>query len=216
MIQLFRFAANVLQALLWKHNRAARLESLAYAKQAWLDAEQAGFWTAWLRDVFDLRTANDFGLAIWARILGVRLALPLGASDPDKATWGFGPFRRNFERGNFGRIGDGTSRLTTEERRMVLRMRYFQLVGRCTIPDINHALRTVFGEGRAYVLDPLNMEFITYVFTYNPGQRLLDVLLDTGVLPRPSAVGIRMVVSGRRSFGFGPYNLNFNRGGFGA
>lgn len=215
MIQVFRFAVDVTQALLWKHNRARRLEALALAKQSWLDQQHAGFWSAWLRDVFDLRTANDFGTAIWARILGVRLALPLSGSHPDKATWGFGPSRRNFERGNFGRIGNSTSRLTTEERRLVLRMRYFQLVGRCTIPDINHALRTVFGEGRAYVLDPLNMEFITYVFTYNPGQRLLDVLLDTGVLPRPSTVGVRVVVSGKRSFGFGPHALNFTRGGFG-
>lgn len=215
MIQQFHFFSDLLRALLWKHNRAERLTSLAQSKQAWFDTNQGAFWDAWLRDVFDLRTANAFGLQIWARILGVRLSLPVGPSNPDKPTWGFGALYQNFGRGNFGRVGDGTIGLTTEEQRAILRLRYFQLTSRCTIPDINHALKEVFGEqGPAYVLDPMNMEFITYVFGFQPGTRLLGLLRDFDILPRPSAVGIRFVISTRDVFGFGPYNRNFGNGTF--
>lgn len=217
MIQTFDFAINLLRALLWKHNRAERLEALVRSKQAWYEANQSGFWQAWLRDVFDLRTANAFGLQVWARILGVRLSVPVDPSDPDKPTWGFGPFFRNFGRGNFGRLGDGTQHLTLEEQRMLLRLRYLTLISRATIPDMNRAVTTVFGDrGRVYALDPLNMGPVVYVFTFDPGRRLLDLLLEYDALPRPSAVGVSVTVLTRPRFGFGPYNRNFNRGTFGA
>lgn len=214
MIQSLELAANLLRVLLWKHNQAARLESLVRSKDAWYEENSGGFWARWYRDVFDLRTANTFGLQVWARILGIRLSLPLDPSNPDAPAWAFGSLRQNFGRGNFGRVGNGTASLTLEEQRLILRLRYFQLVTRPSIVEINHALRTVFGPGRAYVLDPLNMEYITYVFTYNPGNRLLGLLRDFDILPRPSAVGVRTVVATRPVFGFGAYNRNFGNGTF--
>lgn len=217
MIQTFDFAVNLLRALLWKHNRAERLEALVRSKEAWYAVNQSGFWQNWLRDVFDLRTANAFGLQVWARILGVRLSVPLEASNPDKPTWGFGPFRRNFENGNFGRIGNGSQYLSVEDQRVLLRLRYLSLISRATIPDMNRAMATVFGDrGRVYALDPFNMSAIVYVFTFDPGQRLLALLQEYDALPRPSAVGVTVTVLTRPRFGFGPYNRNFHRGTFGA
>lgn len=217
MIQTFNFALNLLRALLWKHNRAERLEALVRSKQAWYEVNQSGFWQDWLRDVFDLRTANAFGLQVWARILGVRLSVPVDPSDPDKPTWGFGTFFRNFGRGNFGRRGDGTQLLTLEEQRVLLRLRYLALISRATIPDMNRAVTAVFGDrGRVYALDPLDMSAVVYVFTFDPGRRLLDLLVEYDALPRPSAVGVTVTVLTRPRFGFGPYNRNFNRGTFGA
>ena len=217
MIQTFDFAINLLRALLWKHNRAERLEALVRSKQAWYEVNQSGFWQDWLRDVFDLRTANAFGPQVWARILGVRLSVPVDPSDPDKPTWGFGTFFRNFGRGNFGRLGDGTQLLTLEEQRVLLRLRYLALISRATIPDMNRAVAAVFGHrGRVYALDPLDMSAVVYVFTFDPGRRLLDLLIEYDALPRPSAVGVSVTVLTRPRFGFGPYNRNFNRGTFGA
>lgn len=217
MIQQFRLAADLLRALLWKHNRAERLEALVRAKDDWYGVSHSQFWRDWLRNVFDLRTANAFGLQVWARILGVRLSLPVDASDPDKPTWGFGPFFRNFGHGNFGRLGDGSQLLTIEEQRTVLRLRYLSLISRATIPDLNRAMATVFGDrGRVYVLDPLDMSALVYVFTFDPGQRLLAILQQYDALPRPSTVGVSVTILTRPRFGFGAYNRNFNRGTFGA
>lgn len=216
MIQLFDFSVNVLRALLWKHNRAERLTALVESKASWYAENQERFWLRWLRDVFDLRTANAFGLQVWARILGVRLSLPVAPSG-DRPVFGFAPFHLNFDRGNFGRVGSGTEGLTVEEQRLILRLRYLTLVSRVTIPDINRAMQAVFGDrGRVYVLDPFDMSDLVYVFTFNPGTRVLQLLERFDALPRPSAVGARTIVLTRPVFGFGPYNRNFDRGTFGA
>lgn len=217
MIQIFDFTINLLRALLWKHNRAAHLEALVRSKDAWYGENQQGFWRDWLRDVFDLRTANAFGLQVWARILGVRLSVPIGPSNPDKPTFGFGEFFRNFTRGTFGRLGDGTQNLTIEEQRALLRLRYLSLISRVTIPDMNRAMSAVFGDrGHVYALDPMDMSEVVYVFTFDPGRRLLGLLQEYDALPRPSAVGVRVTILTRPVFGFGPYNRNFTRGTFGA
>jgi len=98
-IQTFDFSVDLLRALLWQHNKAERLESLLRQKQAWYDANQSGFWTDWIADVFDLRTANDFGLAVWAVILDIPLVVASSVDPDDKPIWGFGQYRENFNKG---------------------------------------------------------------------------------------------------------------------
>lgn len=71
--QEFDFSINLLEALIWQYNNAPRLESLLRQKQTWYDVNNRDFWQDWLRDVFDLRTANTFGLRVWSIILGLSL-----------------------------------------------------------------------------------------------------------------------------------------------
>lgn len=210
-VQAFDFHVDLLQALLWQYDNAARLRALLDQKQAWYDAHQQAFWTAWLRDVFDLRTANDFGLAVWGQILNVPLttsAPPSGTSDK----WAFGPDRETFSRGTFGRTTAGTLYLTTEQRRLILRLRYFQLVSRGAVPEINSFLREIFGPG-AYVLDGLDMT-LTYVFTFVPPSSVMQVLQRFDLLPRPAGVKVKLLIEPEPSFGFGAHNLNFENGNF--
>lgn len=215
-IQTVNASADILRALLWQHNHAARLESLLQAKQAWYDENQQGFWSDWVRDVFDLRTANDFGLTVWAIILG----LPLGAELPPNngPRWAFGSAgsrRRNFGRGNFGSLSNTLAGLTTEQKRLALRLRYFQLVSRCTVPEINRYLAQVFEDvGSVYVLDAGNMEFATFVFSFVPSSPLEFILRNFDLLPRPAGVGLRFIVSAEGVWGFGPDNENFDNGNF--
>lgn len=211
-IQEFDYSVNLLQAILWQYNDALRLQALLEQKQEWYDENQRDFWQNWYRDVFDLRTANDFGLTVWAIILNIPLTITSG-DDPDIERFGFGAFRLNFTRGNFAPSGSGV-RLTTEQRRLVLRLRYFQLVSRGAIPEINQFLRSIFGElGNVYVLDGLDMT-MTYVFTFAPPKNLFFVLRNFDVLPRPAGVGVNFVITTRLVFGFGPFRANFNRGNF--
>lgn len=214
-IQQFDFSVSILRALLWQHNRAERMRALLELKKQWYDTNVGQFWTDWTRDVFDLRTANGFGCQVWARILGIQLAPALEPTSPDAPTFSFGEDNENFERGNFGQTGAANVRLTVEQQRIVLRLRYFQLVTRCAVPEINRFMRYIFRDlGPVYVLDGNDMSQITYVFGFQPDARLAFILQAYDLLPRPSTVGVGYIVLTRPSFGFEDTNQNFERGTF--
>lgn len=213
-IQAFDFSVDVLRGLLWQHNRATQLRALLESKQAWYDAEHRDFWTDWLRDVFDLRTANAFGCQVWARILGIRLAPPPnGNAGP---AWGFGEFNENFDNAPFATTGPEAVQLTVEQQRIVLRLRYYQLTIRPSVTEINRMLRDVFRDvGLVYVLDPRDMSDITYVFTFIPDPRLVFVLTEFDILPRSATVGVQLTTTAREAWGFGPDRQNFDNAPFG-
>jgi hypothetical protein len=215
-VQDFDFSVDLLQAILWQYDNASRLKSLAVQKSEWYAENQQAFWSAWVRDVFNLQTANDFGLAVWARILNVPLVASVPASE-DRPVFGFGEHNLNFYDGNFGRDTSGTVNLSTEQKRLVLRLRYFQLVSNGTVPEINAFLRLLFGEeGTVYVLDSLDMSYAVYVFDFIPSSSVLFVLEQFDLLPRPAGVGTSILVAPGESFGFAPYYLNFENSNFGA
>lgn len=188
-IQALDFSVDVMSALLWQYNDAARLESLLTQKQAWYDVNQSAFWSGWIRDVFDLRTANDFGLSVWAIILD--LPAVIQSQEPaDKPIWGFGQYRETFTNGNFAR---SSSALTTAQRRLALQLRYFQLVNTGAVPEINEFFAQVFAPwGTAYVTDGLDMT-ATAVMNF-PIPPILDVLFaEFDLLPRPAGVKLSVV-----------------------
>lgn len=211
-VQEFDFSVDLLRALLWQYNEAEKLEGLLREKQAWYDANQSTFWSDWITDVFDLRTANDFGLAVWSIILNIPLVI-LSQDDPDKPIFGFEEFRENFNNGNFASTTG--SALTTEQKRIVLRLRYFQLVTRGAIPEVNRFLAYLFeSQGPAYVVDGYNMT-ARYVFGFPVSSAFEAVLTEYDLLPRPAGVKIDFVIIGDADgFGFGRYHENFTNGNF--
>lgn len=213
-IQQFDYSVDLSQSIIWQRDNAARLLSLIEAKQSWYDGNQRDFWDNWYHDVFDLRTANDFGLTVWAIILGLPLVVstPAGANRP---VIGFGNNYRNFlDPSNFA-DDNSALELTTEEKRLVLRLRYFQLVSDGCPESINEALALLFGDqGPAYVLDGLDMT-CEYVFLFLPSPRVLAVLSAFDILPRPAGVKLRVLIDPQNVFGFGPFYLNFRNSNFG-
>jgi len=212
-IQTFDFSVNLLKALLWQHNDATRLETLVRNKQAWYDENQQGFWENWLTDVFDLRTANDFGLSVWAIILDVPLSVSSQNDASDKPIWGFGAYRQNFGNGNFASTSG--AELTTEQKRLILRLRYFQLVNTGTVTEINKFFAYLFEPlGVAWVNDGFAMN-ARYVFEFPLGSALELILTEYDLLPRPAGVRIDYVIIGEADgWGFGRYRENFNNGNF--
>ena len=63
-IQDFTFSANLLESLLWQYNEAETLQSILQQKQDWYDLNFSQFWDDWYNDVFNLQTANNFGLSV--------------------------------------------------------------------------------------------------------------------------------------------------------
>lgn len=214
-IEDFDFSVDLLRAILWRQNEAVNLQGILQSKSDWYNANFTEFWESWITNVFDLRTANDFGLSVWAVILGIPLSLIVPPNAGPQ--FGFGPAsngRFNFGNGNFGAAASGVG-LTTDQKRILLQLRYYKLISRCTVPEINARVKAILGnQGNVYVLDGNNMRYITYVFGFQPNSALQFVLQNFDVLPRPAGVGIRYVVSTRPAWGFGASNQNFNNGNF--
>lgn len=214
-VQEFDFSVDLLKALLWQHENAERLQSLLTKKQEWYDANLTAFWSDWYRDVFDLDTANAFGLSVWARILDVSLFIET-ANTVATPHFGFGANHLNFNNGNFAQQA-GQQGLDVEQARLVLKLRYLQLISRGSVTEINEWLFELFGQqGKVFVVDSLDMTFATYFFSFEPDSRLRFILEEYDLLPRPAAVGVRYQVQVRDSFGFGTNHLNFENGNFGA
>ena len=191
--QAFDFSVNSLQALLWQHDNAPVLTSLKTSKQAWYDEEHTAFWNDWYTDVFDLRTCNQFGMTVWALILNIPLAIILDPDFTQKVVFGFAPFGGNFDRSNFGRKSDVIQPLTLEQQRLVLQLRYFQLISRGTVLSINRILLRLFQAfGPAYVIDNHNMT-MTYRFVFAMPSALQFVLTTYDLLPRPGGVSVNLV-----------------------
>lgn len=213
-IQQIDYSVDIMKSLLWQYNEADRLQRILELKQEWYDTNQSDFWQNWERDVFNLNTANDFGLTVWAIILGLILNVVVEGQDPALPTFGFASTHKNFTRGNFRRSTTGSVSLTQEQKRLVLKLRYFQLTTRGCPPEVNRFLNQVFAsEGSVYMLDGLNMT-IRYVFDFTPSSALQFVLQKYDVLPRPAGVGIDYVVGIEDAFGFDEFHENFDNGNF--
>ncbi|OCJ20030.1 DUF2612 domain-containing protein [Serratia sp. 14-2641] len=181
-------SVNLLRSIIWQYDNAESVKSLISQKNEWYKKEQTEFWDNWFRDVFDIRTANDFGLEIWSIILGVSFLVP---DCPGKV-------------------------LTTEQKRLICRLRYYQLIARCTIPEVNEITMKLFAteDGKAYALDPLDMSYIMYVFTEQPTSAVALILAKYDLLPRPATVGLKYRVIRYVPFGFGQYYQNFDNAPF--
>lgn len=190
----FDSSVDLVRALLWQHDNATSLRSLIESKQDWYNINQATFWTNWYRDVFNIDTANDFGLAVWGRILNVGLGLQVD-STIGIPHFGFGIYHRNFNNGNFARATSGEQALSTDQKRLIIRLRYYQLISRGTVVEINEAMARIFGDlGQVFVRDPLDMSKITYVFKFTPSSRVRLILDRMNLLPRPSGIGSEYVI----------------------
>jgi len=209
-VQDFDFSVDLLRALLWQYNDAERLQGILRQKQDWYRINQEEFWRNWIRDVFDLRTANNFGLSVWGKILDESRDASVSGTGDDYPAFGFGQYKRNFGRGNFRRADAGYVRLGIEQYRLLLQLRYFRFTSRGTAPGINALIRGLFpGQTAIFLFGPFDMSCAVYVFSLAPSSWQRFVLEDMDALPRPAGVGATIRVLTRKAFGFGPDRLNF-------
>lgn len=215
-IQEFDFSVQLIRALLWEYNDATNLQSLIASKVTWYDENQSEFWDDWITNVFDLRTANQFGLIVW----GILLNLPLYVNNPptpSKPTIGFvDPSFTNFDNGNFSDTHGGTNILPIATQRLALQLRYAQLTGSATVPEINRLLKRIFGtEGLAYVYDYGTMNQ-KYIFDFTLTADLIYLFTNFDILPRAAGVNSDFYDATKIYFGFGAIHVNFTNGNFGA
>lgn len=216
-VQEFDYNIDTLTTLLWQYNDAVNLEGLLAQKLGWYNLNHRDFWDDWYRDVFDLRTVNEFGATVWSIILDIPLVQEIGQSPGGYPFWGFGPAltgAENFDRGNFGTNSSSGVSLTLEQKRLILRLRYFRLTNKGNVTDINAFLKTIFSSsGPVFILDNLDMT-IDYVFQFTLNASLEFVFREFDILPRPAGVKLNTVTSLRAVFGFDNTHLNFDNGNF--
>lgn len=135
--------------------------------------------------VWDIDTAEGFGLDVWGRILGVNrvLQVPVGdylgfESDAQARPFGFGIFYSGSHLTN-------NVALTDDAYRLLLLAKAALNITNASAPAINAILLNLFGQG--YVRDNLDMT-ITYVFSEALTPVETAIVFQSGVLPKPCGV----------------------------
>lgn len=193
-VQDFDSSLNLMVAILWQYEDAEKLKAIISAKQAWVNDNQRDFWSSWYADVFNIDTANAFGLSVWARILDAPLKITV-SPQTKKVPFGFGSFNKNFNRGNFGIDSDQSQGLSIEQQRLVIRFRYFQITTTCSIPEVNSFLKDMFsGKGDSYITFDKEANQVVYNFGFTPDSQLTFAIDEFDLLPRPASIGVRWQV----------------------
>jgi len=193
-VQDFDSSLNLMVSILWQYEGAEKLKAIVAAKQEWVNRNQRDFWNSWYRDVFNIDTANGFGLSVWARILDAPLKISV-SPQIKKIPFGFGIFNKNFNRGNFGIDNEQSQGLSIDQQRLVIRFRYFQITTTCSIPEVNQFLKDMFGDkGDSYITYDKDANQVIYNFDFTPDSQLKFVIDEFDLLPRPASVGVRWQV----------------------
>lgn len=206
------FSINLLGSILWQYNDADKLQRLMQSEADFFNREVKEFWRGWRRDVFDLNTANAFGLSVWAIILGVSQDVRLNNETPENI-FGFAPAEgysntyQNYNHGNFIR-SENVLQVKAEQMRMLLKIRAMQLVSNGSLYDINRMLKMVFGV-KAYAVDNFDMS-MTYMFERELTADEQLVVQESDALVPPAAVKHEILFTRPNNWGFAPFRKNYN------
>jgi Protein of unknown function (DUF2612) len=199
------FNGDITQAMKWMQNNAPNIQLMVSKKSDWYTQYHATFWSDWQKNIFDLRTANTFGLMIWCIILG--LPASLFGLYPLNVTWAYGPNRKNYIEsgmnspvnpetigGNFYGGGDSTI-INLTEVRWALQLRYVSLVSDGRLSFINEMLRFIFNGDRPWSFPSKRYFYVTD--STAPVQTLTPSLPVTKPLYMEYRIGSGLPISGQ-------------------
>jgi hypothetical protein len=153
--------------------------------------------------VFDVLTAQGFGLDIWGRIVDVGRNLTivttishLGFNEAgDAQTFNSAPF-------NTPTHTTQTYALSDDAYRTLILVKALANITDCTAPSLNRLLQILYPGQRAYVVDVGGMA-IRYVFEFTLSTVDFALLTQSGALPRPAGVlATVMTYAPASTFGF--------------
>lgn len=168
--------------------------------------------------VWNVDTAQGFGLDIWGRIVGVGRELTI----PGTVTYmGFeeGTGAQPFNQAPFfdGVASTQSYTLADPAYRTLILVKALANISACTARSLNTLLQSLFaGRGRTYVVDTGGMQ-MRFVFEFALLPYEIAILTQSGVVPRPAAVDARILqLDITSTFGFneGMGYQTFNNGVF--
>lgn len=151
---------------------------------------------AFFDDIWNIDTAQGFGLDVWGRILGVSrvISVPLNtvffgfkeAGDPTLVGFGQGVFF-------LGEPLNDNFALADSAFRVLLLAKAFSNISDGSIASLNQLLLSLFpSRGNCYVTDGLDMT-MTYTFAFGLTAVELAIVESSGALPRPTGVSVTIV-----------------------
>lgn len=202
-------------ALDWQRSKADIVQKLIKNQQEWLNKNHCEFWDNWIKDVFTLKTANEFGLSVWSIILDEPIYGYSGASPGDYPDWGFSDDSENFFNGSFA-VDDGyTYEFTLEQKRIILQLKAYQVLSMSgPIGKINESMNNIFGNDVILCFDKLDMSFV-YQLNDNNIASFITEIRSRDLLPRPIGIDASEVrIMEPDTFGFASDDENFYDGNF--
>jgi hypothetical protein len=142
--------------------------------------------------MWNIDTAVGYGLDVWGRILAVNRVLHVGVGPryfgwdegfPDYDPFNVSPFYA-------GEPLTQNYTLSDDGFRVLLIAKAYSNICDGSIPSMNKLLVMLFGtSGRCYVVDNEDMSF-KYKFEFTPTPLQLAILLNSGVMPKPTGVSV--------------------------
>jgi len=199
---------DITKSIIWQYNDNKPLVGVIENQQAFINKDVTGFFSDFYNNIYNVETANLFGLLIWARILGLKV--PAFVTTPSQ-WFGFNSNATNFNAGYYPSMRS----LPVAQLRLLIKLRYIYLTTFANIDNITEQLDKVLPGLK--VLDTLKMEvIITYPTTFTSDvQYLLDNFFNE-IIPIPATVGVQYRTNYAKRFSFtGADGVNFNNGNFG-
>ena len=155
--------------------------------------------------VWNVETAQGFGLDIWGRIVNISRELQIpeepnffGFSDALPGSYPFG--EQPFYDGTPG--ATSTYRLADDAYRQLILVKAMANISATNAPSLNQLLQNMFaGRGRCYVNDMGGMA-LRYTFEFDLTPYEFAIMTQSGALPRPAGVNASLFQSALPLFGF--------------
>ncbi len=180
------FSADFSDVILWQYDKSTNLKNLISKKQEFYNDNVDEFFSDWYNDVFNLDTANYFGLIIWSLILGCTEYIELTSKIGQKA-FGFEIYHKNFHESNFA-LSHYIYNLSTEALRKVLKAQMYNFNSNGSLYDINKVLNVIYPEHNPYATYDKNTNVLTYHFPIPLDEEDMNIVMFSNMFPTPIGV----------------------------
>jgi len=180
---------NVMDTVLSQYANSPIIMQLVQNFSAYFDQTQNI--DAFFDTIFNINTAQGYGLDVWGRIVGVNRVIAIQTS----SAFGFqeaGASATGFEQGSFFSGGSVTSNfaLSDDAFRILIFAKALSNISDGSIASCNQILLALFpNRGNCYVVDGLNMT-MTYTFTFATSDVEQSFIQGSGILPKPTGVQV--------------------------
>lgn len=191
---------DVERTIISQYGTSATITALVHNMNEYIDP-RADF-DAFFDYVWNVETAQGFGLDIWGRIVDVKRELTIlppidyfGFEEGSGEPFGQGPFYGH-------EVDTMTYKLSDDAYRKLILVKALANISATNARTFNQLLQNMYaGRGRCYVNDMGGM-LLRYTFEFRLTQYELAVMMQSGALPRPAGVRAILMATEVPVFGF--------------
>lgn len=184
------FNADIESEITWQFDNSDAVKTLIYGKHDFYKENVTDFFNDWYRDVFNLDTANYFGLIVWALIFGCTEYVELTSRVGQKAI-GFGDYHKNFHESNFA-LSSYIYTLPPESLRKVLKTQMYNFNSNGSLYDINKVVSLIYSDHNAYVSYNKDTNTLTFNFPIPLNEEDWNIVMFSNMFPTP--VGVKRLI----------------------